>query len=162
MKFHSHHISIRTMCKAVIGTICAASILAACGKQTNAVPTAPPAAAPAPTPAATQAAAAENAERKERLARALAAVKREKQVRDASWLNEHPASLLAGVIDNGTRRTGYAESLCQVLAQNGVFGGIVRVMDVTAATRNEWRELGRADCPEDGPVEWVDFTKGVK
>lgn len=148
--------------KAIGGVLLTATILYGCGKQPTAAPPTPATDAPAAEAPPPRASSANDPERKARLSLALAVIKREKQVRDASWLNETPASLLAGVIDDGTRRDGYAESLCQVLAQNGVFGGIVRVMDVGAATRNEWRELGRADCPQDGPIEWVDFTNGVK
>lgn len=140
-----------------------AAALTACGE-----PPAPPetvtraaqqTAAPTATPAPP---AVSDDEWNARLARALAAVRKEKQVRDASWLNERPASLLAGVIDDGSRQDGYAQYLCSVLADHELHGGTVRVMDVAAAVRNEWRELGKADCPTSAEVTFIDFTKGVK
>ncbi len=118
-------------------------------------------AAPTPSPSVAWVSATEW---NKRLAAALTEVKQEKQVRDASWLNERPASLLAGTIDDGSRKDGYAGYLCMVLAKHGIGDAIVRIMDVVAATRDQWKELGRADCPplQAGPPEFVDFSKQSK
>lgn len=133
----------------------AALALTACGESN------PPIAAQSAPRSAAQAAPAMAApgpsleEWKSRLADAMADVRKEKNVRDASWLNERPASLIAGVIDDGTRRDGYAEYLCSVLLDHDLFGSTVRVMDVASATRGEWRELGKADCPTRSDVSFT-------
>jgi len=90
------------------------------------------------------------AQKKENLAKALAAIKAEPEVKDAAWNSESLPSLLAGVINDGTRQDGYAQYLCLVLYRHGIKGGVVRVMDAGAATyRNEWVELGKAWCPKE-------------
>lgn len=121
---------------------------------TSAQPATPSATPPSPE-------ATDDANWSKHLDEALAAVKKENAVRSAAWLNRKPASLLAGVIDDGSRQDGYAEYLCTVLADHEIQGAIVRVMDVASAARSEGQDLGRADCAT-GPVEWVDFTKQPK
>jgi len=79
----------------------------------------------------------------EQLDAALAEVKAEKKVIDASWQNPSIPSLLAGVHDNGSSRDGYASYLCLVMADHGINGAIVRVMDVSS---KDWKELGKANC----------------
>lgn len=81
---------------------------------------------------------------KEQLAQALTAIENEQKVISAAWNNEglYP-SLLAGVRDDGTRRDGYAEYLCTVLADFNIKNATVRVMD---NNKTEWTELGKATC----------------
>lgn len=78
---------------------------------------------------------------------ALAAVKKEKKVKDATWNSRGFPSLIVGVWDDKTRRDGYAQYLCGVLKDHGVKGGKVRILDQAAALKDEWTELGTADCP---------------
>ena len=76
---------------------------------------------------------------------ALAELKTEKQVKDLM----HKGSILyVGVIDDGTRRDGYAQYVCQVLADHRVAAGTtVHVMDIVKITRdNDWKKLGTARC----------------
>jgi len=75
---------------------------------------------------------------------ALAEVKAEKRVLSAAWNSKTTPSLLAGVKDDGTRRDGYAQYLCGVLADHGIKGGVVRVLDEHS---QDWKELGKAWCP---------------
>lgn len=85
-------------------------------------------------------------------------IKKEPLVKDAS-LDEW-GTLLVGVIDDGTRRDGFAEYLCLAIADHPskpTAPKIVRVMDATASLRGEWRELGKAFCPE-GPPTVVKFN----
>lgn len=81
---------------------------------------------------------------KAQLDSALAAVKAEPKVLDAAWNNTSMPSLLAGVADDGSSRKGYAEYLCMVLAEHGIKGGVIRVMDV----KEDWKELGKTWCPK--------------
>lgn len=119
-----------------------------------------PAAQQTPSPAVEPAGKPKHTQKQ--LDNAIAAVKKERRVKDTAWQNESIPSLMAGVIPDGTPQHGYAQYLCHVLTDHGIAGGIVRVMDVGAATRGEWVELGKADCPTDLTVEYRDFTKPQK
>jgi predicted small lipoprotein YifL len=74
---------------------------------------------------------------------ALAAVKKEPKVKSAAWAHKGLPSILVGVADNGSNRDGYAEYICQVLAEHQVYGGVVHILDVYAENR---RELGKHWC----------------
>jgi hypothetical protein len=76
----------------------------------------------------------------------LTSLKKEPKVKDVSWLNEHNNSILVGVLNDGSRQDGYAGYICSLMVDHELYGGIVRIMDVAAATRDKWTELGRADC----------------
>jgi len=84
---------------------------------------------------------------RDRLKAAMAEVNAEKQVKSAAWLDDDPPSLMAGVIDDGTDRGGFAEYLCLILTKNNLHDGVVRVMDQNSAVRTNWREIGKAWCP---------------
>lgn len=93
----------------------------------------------------------------------LEALKKERKIKDLSWLNEGTNSLLVGVIGDGSRWDGFAESICMIMTDNKLYSGIVRVMDASSATRGDWNELGRADCPSEGQsatVTMVEFGPG--
>jgi hypothetical protein len=110
---------------------------------------APPVLVPAPTDPRAENLKREVAEQRQKnLDAALAAVNAEPKVKDAAWNNTHDPSLLAGVFDDGSNRDGYAEYLCMVLAEHNLRGGVVRVMDVAKAARDDWKELGKAWCPQ--------------
>lgn len=80
---------------------------------------------------------------------ALAAVKKEPKVKDAAWA-PNGFGLWVGVLDDGTRRDGYAGYICQVLVEHGAAkGALVKVMDI-APPRGEIRELGRMWCDDLG------------
>lgn len=71
----------------------------------------------------------------------------EKKVKDALWTSQ--SMFKVGVIDDGTRRDGYAEYVCQVIADYGLSGrGIsVKVVDIQKLVRmNKWVDLGEARC----------------
>lgn len=91
---------------------------------------------PAPTP--------------EQLAAALEAVEAEPKVISAAWQDESLPSLLVGVADDGSRRDGYAEYICQVLAEQRVYGGVVHVLDGHAEERTE---LGEHWCKIKPPAD---------
>lgn len=77
------------------------------------------------------------------LAAALAAVEKEPKVKSAAWNDKGLPSLLVGVADDGTRRDGYAEYICQVLADHRVYGGVVHILDNYS---KDWHELGKHWC----------------
>lgn len=95
----------------------------------------------------------------------------EPKIKDASWLDEDSNSLTAGVLAGKGSQDGYAQYLCSKMSEHQLYGGIVRVMDVAAATRGEWKELGKANCPSENDavnVTLVEFgpknteTKTIK
>jgi len=109
---------------------------------------------------AAQAAAAEAAAKEEaRVAAAVAttawrekaitAIRQEPKVADASWPNGNGPSLWITMRDDGTRRDGYAESMCLILGQHGMQAGdfiVIHIYDAAAMTKDEFREIGRYDC----------------
>ncbi|MDH5633083.1 MAG: hypothetical protein OEZ10_08805 [Gammaproteobacteria bacterium] len=78
------------------------------------------------------------------LAHALLLVKQEKKIIDATWGDDTRPTLLAGVVDDSTRRDGFAGYLCSLLTDAGIKGGVVHILSANDKAR---RELGRADCP---------------
>lgn len=74
---------------------------------------------------------------------ALAAVEQEPKVKSAAWSDKGLPILLVGVADNGSNRDGYAEYICQVLAEHRVYGGVVHILDNYSEKR---RELGKHWC----------------
>jgi hypothetical protein len=80
--------------------------------------------------------------------RALTVMREEnKTVLRAQWSQR--GSLWVWMRDNGSRRDGYAATICLQLADAGMPAGeivFVRVLDADVATRGEWREIGNATC----------------
>jgi hypothetical protein len=71
----------------------------------------------------------------------------EKTVKDAVWTSRD--ILKVGVIDDGSRRDGYADYVCQVLYSYGFKGKKVwvQVIDIVKLTRNgDWVKLGESHC----------------
>ncbi len=69
----------------------------------------------------------------------------EPKVKDATWATDH--NLYVGVIDDGTRRDGYAEYLCSVAADFGLNPKLIKIIDVVKVVRTgKFVELGRAYC----------------
>lgn len=79
-------------------------------------------------------------------ASALAAVKNDGlTVKDAMWSSA--GWLYVGVLDTGQRRDGLANYFCSVLAEHGVTGTPVKVVDIAAVVREkQFRELGMSRC----------------
>lgn len=78
---------------------------------------------------------------------ALNEVLSESKVVDAAWGEGAPGAVLyAGLKDDGTRRDGYAEYLCLVLADHGLRGGMVYVVDYRNFSRDARQRLGHAQC----------------
>lgn len=75
---------------------------------------------------------------------------KEPMVKDAVWADQLKNTLYIGVIDDGTRRDGFADYVCQVLISDfGLKQGdaSVYVMDIVKITRdNKWEQLGRSGC----------------
>lgn len=89
----------------------------------------------------------------------------EPKIKSAAWLDEQRNSVMVGIIpDKLARHDGYAESICIIAStEYKLYGGIVRVMDVVSAARDQWQEIGYATCGteeqnKDGP-QIIDFTK---
>lgn len=72
-------------------------------------------------------------------AAALAAVKQELKVKDAAWNGQN---LNVVVLDNGSRRDGYAMYICEVLRGYQIRDATVRIKDATNITN----ELGKHRC----------------
>lgn len=66
-----------------------------------------------------------------------------KVIKDATWMNER--SLYIGVIDDGTRRDGLAQAVCEDAIKHGA--ELVKVVDVViVARKGKFVELGRYWC----------------
>lgn len=79
---------------------------------------------------------------------ALEAVRSETQVHGADWRHHR---LLVLMRDDGSRRDGFAEYLCMVVAEHNVQpppGQFVSVRVWDAANPEAERELGMAVCPK--------------
>lgn len=66
---------------------------------------------------------------------------------DAVWTDK--AVFKVGVVDDGSNRDGYAQYVCEVLADKGFKGAgvLVRVIDLAHLEKTEeWRNLGTAFC----------------
>ena len=71
----------------------------------------------------------------------------EPTAKDAVWTAKDIFKV--GVIDDGSRRGGYAQYVCSVLADEGFKGqGVwVQIIDVVKLTRSgSWVKLGEARC----------------
>lgn len=73
--------------------------------------------------------------------------KDEKAVKDHIWSNGR--HLEVGVINDGSRRDGFASYLCQVVNDHGAKGMHVKVSVIDIwkwVHKKEWVELGSANC----------------
>jgi hypothetical protein len=71
----------------------------------------------------------------------------EKTVKDAVWTSDDIFKV--GVIDDGSRRNGYADYVCQVLYDYGFKDKKVwvQVIDIVKLTRDgDWVKLGESHC----------------
>lgn len=71
----------------------------------------------------------------------------EKTAKDAVWTSRDIFKV--GVINDGSRRDGYADYVCQVLYDYGFKGKKVwvQVIDIVKLTRNgDWVKLGESRC----------------
>jgi hypothetical protein len=71
----------------------------------------------------------------------------EKTAKDAIWTARDIFKV--GVIDDGSRRDGYADYVCQILYDYGFEGEKVwvQVVDIVQLSRNgEWVKLGESRC----------------
>lgn len=78
-------------------------------------------------------------------AKALVAVKGEAKVKDAVW---NGSTLAVGVVDDGSKRDGYASYICEVLREHGAADGVtVSIKDIVSiASGGSWKEIGKARC----------------
>lgn len=71
----------------------------------------------------------------------------EPTAKDAVWTANNIFKV--GVIDNGSRRDGYAQYVCEVLYDEGFKDKKVwvQIIDIVKLTRNgKWEKLGEAHC----------------
>ncbi|MEJ1360056.1 MAG: hypothetical protein RPU42_13295 [Candidatus Sedimenticola sp. (ex Thyasira tokunagai)] len=80
------------------------------------------------------------------LSAALNAVESEEKVEDAAWSDPQFPSLSVSIWNDGSNRNGYAEYLCQVLAEHGMTGGVVHIYDHAASLQEDYVEIGNAWC----------------
>lgn len=74
-------------------------------------------------------------------------VRQEKTVMDAMFTQ--PISLWVSMIDDGSRRDGFASYLCMVLHDAGMQSGdfvVIKIWDAAAMVREEMIEIGRYEC----------------
>jgi hypothetical protein len=74
-------------------------------------------------------------------------IRTEPKVKDAYWSNG--STLLVGVLDDGSRRDGYASYVCEVLYEEGLRGKaiFVKVIDILKIVKENSRVvLGEARC----------------
>lgn len=72
----------------------------------------------------------------------------EPTIKDATWTSPHMFKV--GVLNNGTKRDGFADYVCSVLNDRGLRGrGIsVQVIDIATLVRTDkWVKLGESRCP---------------
>jgi hypothetical protein len=85
---------------------------------------------------------------KEQLESILEIVKGDASSLDAIWQDENLPVLLVATKDDGSIRDGLADYFCTMIAEKGVMGGRVHIMDYDSMSRHEWKKLGSAWCPE--------------
>jgi hypothetical protein len=78
-----------------------------------------------------------------------------KIVKDVGGNTGPSDAMLVGVIDDGSRRDGFAQYVCTATVGFTDRPRVVRVMDVAAGKRGEWKVLGQATCPEPDADETV-------
>lgn len=65
--------------------------------------------------------------------------------KDSTWTSNNTFSV--GVIDDGTKRDGYALYVCQVLADMGIHEVRVKIIDIEKLVKTDkWENLGTAQC----------------
>lgn len=69
----------------------------------------------------------------------------EPKVKDATWATDR--NLYVGVIDDKTRRDGFAEYICSVAGDHGVTPELVKVIDIMKLVKTgKFVELGKTYC----------------
>lgn len=69
----------------------------------------------------------------------------EPKVKDATWATDR--NLYVGVIDDKTRRDGFAEYICSVASDHGVTPDLVKVIDIVKLIKTgKFFEMGKAYC----------------
>ncbi|HGX92283.1 MAG TPA: hypothetical protein ENK35_03100 [Candidatus Tenderia sp.] len=76
----------------------------------------------------------------------LSKIQSEPKVKDAYWQGDH--RLLVGVLDDGSKRTGYALYLCNLVREERLDRVTVQVVDIVkfVAGDKKDQELGLAKC----------------
>ncbi len=70
---------------------------------------------------------------------------KEPKVKDATWATDR--NLYVGIMDDGSRRDGYADYLCLVAGDHGVRPDLIKVIDIVKVVRTgKFVELGKAYC----------------
>ncbi|WP_236207886.1 hypothetical protein [Pseudomonas tohonis] len=81
---------------------------------------------------------------------------KESKVKDATWMTD--TNLYVAVMDEGSRRDGFAEYLCMEAASQGVSPALIKVVDMAKVIRDkEFVELGKAYCAKPGEETEVKF-----
>lgn len=76
---------------------------------------------------------------------ALDALRAEKQVINAAWFSE--GTLWIGVWDDGSRRDGYAQAMCEAISIGGWHGdAYIHVGDNRALQAGDLKEIGKYHC----------------
>lgn len=71
--------------------------------------------------------------------------KAEPTAKDALWTSA--TMFKVGVLDNGSDRDLYAQYVCGVMADNGIKGVSVQVIDIVQLVRKDkWVKLGESRC----------------
>lgn len=118
--------------------------------EANAAPSSPPAVTleTSVTPETTvtrPTASAGTAEARQNLITYLTKSGDEPKIKDATWATDR--NLYVGVLDDGSRRDGYAMYLCDVAAEHGVKPDLIKIVDVAEVVRTgKFVEIGKSYC----------------
>lgn len=77
---------------------------------------------------------------------------KEKQVKDATWMTD--TNLYVGMIDDGTKRDGFAQYLCMAAKEHGVQADLIKIVDIAKVVREKkFVEIGSTYCPKNSEPE---------
>lgn len=80
---------------------------------------------------------------------AVNAISDEPKVVEAIFPNNSSNSLWVSMFDDGPRRDGYAQYVCQILRDHGMPSNklvVIRIWDATEMARENFKELGKHEC----------------
>ncbi|QLG90725.1 hypothetical protein HZF02_01615 [Pseudomonas yamanorum] len=70
----------------------------------------------------------------------------EPKVKDATWATD--SNLYVGVIDDTTRRDGFADYICSVAVDHGLSPDLIKIIDIVKLVRTgKFVEIGKSNCP---------------
>ena len=80
---------------------------------------------------------------------AVSAISEDPKVVEAIFPNNSSNSFWVSMFDDGSRRDGYAQYVCQILRDHGMPSNkliVIRIWDATEMARENFKELGKHEC----------------